>query len=557
MLFDLAHRSPDRPLRADVCIVGSGPVGLTLARALAEKGVHVVMLEEGPEVPEIRERPAGLRFDRREYRGADLGRAFGYGGTSSSWGGQLLPIRAAEMRARSGDGAPAWPLRFEEIDERFAQIERWAGVEALPFDLRYAESIRHPLATLDWEGLAPRFSKWIPFRGRNLGAAWRPALVATGMVQCWINAGARQWESGSASRRIERVAALSPNGHRLSVEAGFVVFAAGALESARLVSEMAEETGIIDPRSTPLLGRFLHDHLSLRMARVDVLDQRRFMELFSPTFSGHTMRSLRFELDPQLAQREGLPPFYAHFVAEAPEDSGFAALRDLLRDFQQRRPRTILRGALRLPGALPDVAEMAWWRLARGRLAFPRGPGLYLYLDVEQAPRRNNRVYGGERDGPRSRRICHIDWEPDLDPGPIAEVAGAHIARFWRRNNLQRTARLEFFGAARLREQWPTNLYQIYHPAGTTRMAGTADMGVVDADAKIYGTGNAYVAGSSVFPSMGAANPTFSAMALALRLADRLAQECGAGGGPTDREVPDPPAASHRPGAPAQGRSST
>jgi choline dehydrogenase-like flavoprotein len=285
---------------------------------------------------------------------------------------------------------------------------------------------------------------------------------------------------------------------------------------------MDEQTGLIDARAKPQLGRYLHDHLSLRVARVEVLDWRRFMELFAPAFTGNTMRSLRVELDPGIALREGLPPFYAHFVAEAPQDSGFAALRDLLRGLQQRRASAALRGALRLPRALPGVAEIAWWRLARRRLAFPRGPGLYLHLDVEQAPCRDNRVYGGDRVGSMARRTCRVDWEPDLDPGAIAQVAGAHLAKFWSRNNLQRVARLAFVDAARLRAAWPTNLYDIYHPAGTMRMAATADAGVVDADARIFGTENLYVAGSAVFPSMGAANPTFTAMALALRMADRL-----------------------------------
>ncbi|MBC7803076.1 MAG: hypothetical protein H7Y16_04285, partial [Candidatus Parcubacteria bacterium] len=174
-----------------------------------------------------------------------------------------------------------------------------------------------------------------------------------------------------------------------------------------------------------------------------------------------------------------------------------------------------------------SVAEMAWWRLARKRLAFPRGPGLYLHLDVEQAPRRDNYVYRGDRVRPAARRARHVDWQPELDPGVLAQVAGGHIARFWARNKLDRVARLEFFDAARLRSEWPTNLYDIYHPAGTTRMAALAEEGVVDTNSRIFGIENVYVAGSAVFPSMGAANPTFTAMALGLRLADRLAVRQG------------------------------
>lgn len=54
---------------------------------------------------------------------------------------------------------------------------------------------------------------------------------------------------------------------------------------------------------------------------------------------------------------------------------------------------------------------------------------------------------------------------------------------------------------------------------GTTRMHPDPRRGVVDADARVHGVANLYVAGSSVFPTSGAANPTLSIIALALRLA--------------------------------------
>jgi choline dehydrogenase-like flavoprotein len=49
--------------------------------------------------------------------------------------------------------------------------------------------------------------------------------------------------------------------------------------------------------------------------------------------------------------------------------------------------------------------------------------------------------------------------------------------------------------------------------------------GVVDADCRVHGLGNLFVAGSSVFPTGGNANPTLTLTALAIRLADRLKKE--------------------------------
>lgn len=62
-----------------------------------------------------------------------------------------------------------------------------------------------------------------------------------------------------------------------------------------------------------------------------------------------------------------------------------------------------------------------------------------------------------------------------------------------------------------------------HHHAGTTRMHADPRQDVVDPESKVHGTENLFVAGASVFPSAGFANPTLTIVALALRLADRLA----------------------------------
>jgi len=61
-----------------------------------------------------------------------------------------------------------------------------------------------------------------------------------------------------------------------------------------------------------------------------------------------------------------------------------------------------------------------------------------------------------------------------------------------------------------------------FHHLGTTRMAADPRAGVVDADCRVHGVANLYIAGSSVFPTGGCANPTLTIVALALRLADHL-----------------------------------
>jgi choline dehydrogenase-like flavoprotein len=76
---------------------------------------------------------------------------------------------------------------------------------------------------------------------------------------------------------------------------------------------------------------------------------------------------------------------------------------------------------------------------------------------------------------------------------------------------------------------WPVSMEGGKHHMGTTRMHADPKRGVVDADGRVHGMANLYIAGSSVFPTCGYANPTFTVVALALRLADHLKAGLGAG----------------------------
>jgi choline dehydrogenase-like flavoprotein len=69
-------------------------------------------------------------------------------------------------------------------------------------------------------------------------------------------------------------------------------------------------------------------------------------------------------------------------------------------------------------------------------------------------------------------------------------------------------------------EDWQPNFRDRAHPMGATRMSVNLKEGVVDANCQVHGVDGLYVAGSSVFPTAGHANPTQMIVAMALRLAD-------------------------------------
>jgi GMC oxidoreductase/FAD binding domain len=519
-LRDLNEGSPNEPVIADLCVIGSGPAGLTVTRAAAERGLSVVILEAGPRNAEIRTEPYSIEFPRRAYTGATLGRAFGLGGTSVLWGGQLLSMRREEMATRPGAPGPGWPISLEELTPHYETLLNWLDIDRGPFEVSRSHPVGHPMTQLDWTGLSPRLSKWIPFRRRNLAQAWMNGILSTHRVACWYNATVTGFETHGehVDAQISAVLGRSFTGQPLRVHCKQVVICAGALESARLVQDLLHQTGSAAGSDETIAGRFLQDHLSLRIARVIPINRSALAMLFAPVFQGVTMQSPRLHLSPALAQERGLPAAYAHFVAESPPDSGFAALRDTLRNLQARRILAACSSGLRLLRGAPEVFEIVWWRLVHRRLASPRSAKLYLNLDFEQPQLRENCVLSRKTDARSTGGEMIVDWDLGCDPEAIVLTIREQLESFWKRNDLARLARLEFLELSEIRSGWPNNLYEIYHPAGTTRMAADVRDGVVDPSLRVYGTANCYVVSSSVFPSMGAANPTFTVMALGLRL---------------------------------------
>jgi choline dehydrogenase-like flavoprotein len=509
----------------DVCVIGSGPVGLSLTRALAERGRRVILLERGP-APALRQSGSSeVQFDRAPYGGATLGRAFGAGGTSTLWGGQLLPLRESDIVRRESSDAAAWPLSYAELECHFAVLERWLSVGPGGFELQDAAP-EHPLRQLQWGDWAPRLSKWTPFGRRNAFDAFRGAIAATNSTRMYLNANAEGWQGRRIgdSHRVLEVGAKSPAGRLLQIRARSYVICAGTLESARCVLELNEVCRGLTAGVQKLTGRYLHDHISMRLARIHIRDPAKFQRLFAPIFLGNTMRSLRMELSDRCALRSELPSLYTHFLFDARADSPFAVMRDLFRAIQRRDFGNLRAAAGRVTQALPGIAQLAADRFLRRRLSFPRDAQVYLQCDFEQDALLENKVYLGAP-GPDGRGRLHVDWSAGCQAVRVGSAVQSCFDEFWHANQLDRVARLEYFDLAGNESSALSNFHDLYHPAGTTRMSKSAEAGVVDVNLRIHGTENVYVAGAAAFPSIGAANPTFTAMALALRLAEFLERQ--------------------------------
>ncbi|MFZ5896360.1 MAG: FAD-dependent oxidoreductase [Myxococcota bacterium] len=489
MLTDARSLSADTTLDADVCIIGAGPAGLTLALEL--RGLRVVLLESGGFYPA----PATQTLAEGEVAGEpywalETSRLRCFGGTSAHWTGWCRPLDRGDFEARPWVEESGWPFAYDELVPYYHRAQAVCGLGEFDYDAaRWAQRLGFSLLPLDKSSLVT--SLWQLSRPIRFGEAYRDAIASSPDVQAYLHATVTELHWLPRSQRVELALARTLEGRSLRVRAQVFVIAAGGIDNARLLLASNAPYGI--GNGNGLVGRFFleHPHAAIGI----VLAQR-----------SEAWRAYENVFDVPGAA----PPAVRATLAIAPE--------------VQRRERLLnssvgiepLQGVPAFSGAAGMTARL----LARKFQGIDAGVMFELYARAEQYPSADSYVrLTNQRDAVGMPRVAlhwrhhpHTLWSMRRSLELIAEAFGAaHIGRLYSymHDGPRRIGAFpEIFGG--------------YHHMGTTRMHADARRGVVDANCRVHGTGNLFVAGSSVFPNGGYANPTLTLVALALRLADFL-----------------------------------
>lgn len=523
MIIDLDRLTElrDPRLGADVCIVGAGAVGLPLAVALAERGASVLVLEGG-----------GAHIDAASqdlHRGESVGHPLTYmetgryrvlGGTTTYWGGQVYPFDPLILDGRPWLGQSPWPVPAAEMSAWYGRAYQMLGLDrSILHDAGVWRAVGQPPPDFGPD-LQMVTTRWV--RQRNFARLFKGALRQRGGPHVLTRANVTALSLDPARRRVERLRARSLAGRELEISADRFVLANGTLEIARLLLHPLADGSVAPWADNPWLGAPLMDHLDCVAGEVEILDYERFHDLFDNVFHGGFKYFPKLRLAPDTQRREGLIDIAAQFQYHTRLSAHVEHLKMFLRSLGASSANLRL-GELwpHLRGIAATAAPLALRYLRDNRSFKPRDSAVSLLLYTEQLPAASSRVMlGEERDATGLRRL-RVDWRID----------GRELASMRRFAELVGTE-LERRGLARLRLDpelesgspafW-AKVHDAVHQMGTARMAGDRGQGVVDADLKVFDVGNLYIAGAATFPGAGFANPTFTAIALALRLAAHLA----------------------------------
>lgn len=213
---DLATLSTADRVDTDICIVGAGAAGIYLATELSRRGVATVVVEAGGE-PAASGDQLGFEpsFGLDPYPGALVGRAFGMGGSTSRWGGALVPHTSYDLRA-GGMHEAAWRTIVDRVGDNARAVLSPLGYEVEPDFERYPEAC-HPsvVPALARAGIAVHANLMLPARRKNLSFLWRYASVhhPPRVPECHGEVMDSDTRAGR-SRRRHRTASRIPDGQQ-------------------------------------------------------------------------------------------------------------------------------------------------------------------------------------------------------------------------------------------------------------------------------------------------------------------------------------------------------
>ncbi len=529
MLADCRKVDEGSVIERDICIIGAGPAGLTLAHGLEGTGQSVTILESGGEGMDADTQDLlDGTVEQPEYPLASddyplyTVRAKGVGGTSLRWGlpggWRARALDPIDFECRAGVPFSGWPIKYEQLRPYYSEARAFLGLDADHDRVEYWSSDDTGQNLLLNQGqlrsvyfLRSDKSFFRNSRGKFAQSPKQRLLTFANVVAL---------ETDECGKTVKEAVVKTLEGKTVHVRAKRFVLAAGGIDNARLLlaSNSTATKGL--GNETGFVGRFFMEHPHIYTGYLEMSDRADALRMgfYSDLQERDGSRVEGMLSLSEQALRDNELPNAGFFIRPT-------SIRHILRllgasafggshDDEDLRSRELRWANFKenLSLGFDTAVQRIFYHYSRNRL-------FRLYVESEQVPNPASRVTLSDEKDRLGMPQIKLEWrlaEQDFDTiRRTQEVLDQEL----RNQGVGRLRRLF------LDETPATHLGIGNHQIGTTRMSASPKEGVVDPNGRVHGVGNLYVLGSSVFPTGGAANPTLTIIAMALRMSDWFKQE--------------------------------
>jgi choline dehydrogenase-like flavoprotein len=518
----------DEPIFADICLIGSGPASLTIATELKNEKIRLVIIESGgleiqahsDALSEIESVGMPRVIDQTKVRNRI------FGGTSHTWKGRCAMFDSIDLEFRPWVQLSGWPIKLDQLLPFVHRACSYLGIHPYSQGIEIWPQLGWPRPEPDLGGqtLSPFFWQYSRDEKNPLDyMRFGPRFLKLEQANCRIlyNATVTHIDTNQEGTMVQGVEIADQANRRLKVVSPLVVLCAGGIENPRLLlaSRRVVPAGVGNERD--LVGRYLMDHPRCTVAHFDLQKAKNLSELrdrygvFLPRkTAGAIVQGVA--LGEKVQREEELLQCAAWLTEIRSADDPWDRLKLFLKPGLEGRHVRDLLTALRQPGTLVEGCRR---RIFERKGLLHHLDGLVLDAMVEQTPDADSRVSLAERRDRFGVPISRIDWRiGDKERRSIARLTSLIVEEF-PHLGLPAPHPMRW---VKERDYQAAEFYDPAHPSGTTRMAASPTQGVVDTESQVHGVSGLYIAGSSVFPTNGHANPTMMIVLLAIRLAEQL-----------------------------------
>ena len=531
-------------INADICIIGAGPAGTTLAREFLETNIKVALLESGGTSSDPRTQSLSHgKLSGELYEPMEDTHLRQLGGTANHWiikmsdgqfGYRFTPLYEIDFEKRDSLPYSGWPITRASLNPYYARVHEVCNVGAFDYSSKYWTRTQGEPLPLPESDVVSNVYMFAPTS--KFTRTFPAQFASSPNVDTYLHATVVELITNADGKKVERALVRMFDGKEIYFEAKQFVIAANALQTPRLLlnSRRNHANGIGNQHDN--VGRYYMDHALVPSGNFYPNDPTIINKL--GFYDMHLIDSAsvmgKLSLSPHFMRKEGLRNFTATLFPmpefkdiDALESSKAIASQLAARKLPKNLGKHLLniyRGKWHLlrvmyerlrykTPILPGFGRGGWSRLSNNDKKYHR---LELMAIVEQSPNPENRVsLIDEIDELGCQKIkLHYTWsqtdvESILRAQKVISTALSNCG-------------LGRYEPSSMDAESIRTLWGLHHMTGTTRMSDDPKDGVVDKNCKVHGVENLYVASSAIFPTGGYANPTLTILAFAIRIADEL-----------------------------------
>lgn len=508
MHIDARQLSDHSVIEGDICIVGAGAAGISMAMDWIGTPYKVILLEGG-----------GFDYDERVqdlYGGKTTGQRYYplkscrlhyFGGTTGHWAGFCSPLDEIDFMKRDWVENSGWPIHRKDLDPYYAKSQSILELGPYEYDMEYWQKQNAGLDPFPFDKNVVWNKIWQFSPPTRFGTKYKDTIVKAKNIHLYTYANVTDITTNENVSSVQSVTAKNYTGKQYTVKAKHYVFACCSVQNARILLAANKQAPKGLGNNHDQVGRYFMEHLEIISGEL-WLTESSPLKLYSFDFGVKRPRA-ELAIHPK-AQEEN--KILNGTVSFSPLEAA-RKRKPIIEVWQSDDPRK------NGDSLFKNFRKLSPDEIAKRQNSTSRA--YQLFTRIEQAPNPNSRItLDTEKDSLGMPRAA-LHWEltafEKRSIRKIYELLGLEAGKA----GVGRVKMFEYLQDPK-DETWPSFTGGGWHHMGTTRMAEDPKRGVVDANCTVHGIANLHMTGGSCFTTAGAPNPTLTVVALTLRLSDHL-----------------------------------